>query len=128
MKPVYALIVAAMMLVPIPVMADVATMGFGNVTCSKLGNDLSNPTMDGSTIELIMMTWVQGYISGMNVQTLRLRKEYRDMAAFSTDEPKRMVLAYCNTHPFAEIAEAAVNLYTSLPLKQFTPPNAASHR
>lgn len=128
MKRVYALIVAVMMLVPIPVMAETAIMGYGVTTCSKLGNDLSNPTMEGSTIELFVMTWVQGYVSGMNAQTLRLQSQYRDMAAFSTDEAKRILFAYCNNHPFASVADTAVNLYLSLPLKPFTPPNAASHR
>ena len=125
MKPVYVLIVAAMMLVPIPAMADMAVMGIGTETCSQLGNDLSNPAKNG--VEPMLMSWVQGYLSQANVQALHERHEYRDMAAMSIDEQKRKLFAYCNEHPFAPIADAAANLYLSLPLKPFTP-SAASHR
>ena len=127
MKQVYALIAAVMMLVPIPVMADFAVMGIGTETCSQLGNDLSNPAKNGVAVELILMSWVQGYLSAANVDALHERHEYRDMAAMSIDEQKRKLLAYCSEHPLAPIADAAANLYYSLPLKPFTSPNA-SHR
>lgn len=127
MKRVYALIVAVMMVLPIPAMADFATMGMGNTTCSKLGNDLSNPAIEGAILEVAMMSWVQGYMSGRNVE-ITAAHQYRDMAAISVEDLKRRLFAYCNDHPFAQIIEAATNLYFSLPLKQFTPPNAASHR
>jgi hypothetical protein len=40
-------------------------MGIGMETCSQVGSQLSN-----RATELAMMSWVQGYTSGRNVQSM----------------------------------------------------------
>jgi hypothetical protein len=127
MKRVYALIAATMMLLPISAMADVAIAGAGNITCSKLGNDLSNPAINRTTLLPVYISWLQGYFSGQNAQLLLTQHEYRDVT-LSVEDLERMLFAYCNGHPLASIFDAAINIYSTLSLKQTTPPNASSHR
>jgi hypothetical protein len=110
--------IAGIFIVPARSMADFAYSGLGATSCGKLADDYRN---DPTTIEIAMMTWAQGYMSGMNVSSIT-QGRYRDLAAMTLDAQKQSLLSYCDNHPLAEFIKAAIDLYLKLPLKKYSPP------
>jgi hypothetical protein len=101
--------------------ADFAYSGVGAISCGKIAQGYQrNPTQT----EGIMMSWAQGFMSGMNANLPP--GQYRDLQAMTLEEQERGLRGYCDEHPMAEFVKAAIDLYGKLPMKKYTPPASTS--
>jgi len=108
----------ALLIQPTSSKADVGFAGVGAISCGKISQDYqSNPT----EIETVMMTWAQGFMSGMNrgPQKGAQNSQYRDMAAMTIEAQQASLRKYCDEHPTAEFWKAVLDLYFKLPLKKY---------
>jgi hypothetical protein len=81
-------LVLAMLIEPTSSKAEYGFAGVGAISCGKISQDYqSNPT----GIETVMMTWAQGFMSGMNrgPQKGAQNGQYRDMAAMTIEAQQR---------------------------------------
>ena len=98
--------------------AEFFMAGIGAVSCGKVADGYRQ---DPSQVEGVMLTWAQGFMSGSNLSLGG--GQYRDLTAMTVDEQRKSLRAYCDSHPTAEFIEAAMDLYSKLPLKKYTPPS-----
>lgn len=75
------------------------TQGIGASTCSKLAGDLK--PADGLTnpVNLMLYSWVQGYLSAANVSMLEAGGKHVDINALDEGTILNDVLAYCQANP-----------------------------
>jgi len=108
----------AMLIQPTSSKADYGYAGVGEISCAKISQDYQRtPTQ----IETVMMTWAQGFMSGMNrgPQKGAQNSQYRDMAAMTIEAQQASLRKYCDEHPTAEFWKAVLDLYFKLPLKKY---------
>jgi coproporphyrinogen III oxidase-like Fe-S oxidoreductase len=114
MKLIFALALA-ILIQPTSSRAD-SYAGVGATSCGQIAQDYrQNPKQ----IEIYMMTWAQGFMSGANTTFGLERGQYRDMGAMTTEAQEESLRNYCDEHPMAEFMKAVVDLYSKLPLKKY---------
>jgi hypothetical protein len=59
---------------------------------------------------MLIFTWVQGYISGMNGVLLNLKSATFDLQAISAEQQWAYIVAYCRANPNAAIVAAVMDL------------------
>ena len=92
---------------------DVLYAGLGALTCGQISEMYrQNP----SVVEAVMMSWSQGFMSGVNVSIAK-NVGHRDLGGIMVDVQKTSLRNYCNDHPLAEFWEAVMDLYNKFPVK-----------
>jgi hypothetical protein len=109
-------LVLGILIQPTSSKAEFFMAGIGAVSCDKVAEGYQQ---DATKTEGVMLTWTQGFMSGSNVNLEN--GQYRDLTAMTLDDQKKSLRAYCDAHPLAEFIEAAMDLYSKLPLKKYTP-------
>jgi hypothetical protein len=97
-----------------PVAADFAIAGPGAQSCSVV-NANATPGRDSSQnlTTILIFTWAQGYISGLNGAVMNLSPGKRsawDLERISTEQQWDYIVAYCNANPSAMIVTAVTSL------------------
>jgi hypothetical protein len=98
---------------------DVVISGTGSVSCGKIAEDYRKLPAD---VEIWMMHWAQGFMSGANLNQWTSNGQYRDLQAMTLEAQEQSLRNYCDEHPMAEFVKAVLDLYGKLPLKKYTPP------
>jgi hypothetical protein len=116
-------IALALLIQPTSSKADYgAYAGVGATSCGKIAQEYQrNPT----TMEGLMMTWAQGFMSGENLSPGST--QYRDLQAMTIEAQEQSLRRYCDEHPMAEFIKGVMDLYLKLPLKKHPPPTSTSH-
>jgi len=111
-------LVLGILIQPTSSKAEFFMAGVGAVSCGTVAEGYRQ---DPTQTEGVMLTWARGFMTGSNVSLGG--GQYRDLIAMTVDEQKKSLRAYCDAHPLAEFIEAAMDLYSKLPLKKYTPPS-----
>ncbi len=106
------LVLTTAALLPTTVIASEHTnvIGIGAISCAKLVDQYRQAP---SEVETNMLIWVHGFMSGAN--TLVFPPVKRKLGAISLDAESASLRDYCNAHPFAQLVDAAQDLYRKLP-------------
>jgi hypothetical protein len=92
---------------------DVIYAGVGAATCGRIAQGYrQNPTLQ----EAMMMSWAQGFMSGVNVSLGGAG--HSDLGAITFEAQKASLRNYCDEHPLAEFWEAVIDLYKKFPVKK----------
>jgi len=111
--------VLAALLCASPARAEVPFMGAGARPCSLLNaNAAADPAQ--TTTTMLIFSWVQGFLSGMNAMALNLpqKKALFDLDALPDQAQWTHLLAYCKANSGALIATAALDLGTTRLMKR----------
>jgi|SRR5580692_1442945 hypothetical protein len=90
-----------------------ATMGAGTFSCAEFAKQYQKSP---EHIDTTFFYWAQGYMSGMNVILVALKKPIHDLNAEPINAQQQTIRAFCNERPLATFLEAVQNLYEKLPL------------
>ena len=100
---------------------EFAIMGWGVSSCAAFANMYRG---DPSFAEDHLFTWAQGFMSGLNFQTMQQTGITMNLHSMLTEEQKQAIRAYCNDHPLANYIQAVLELYARLsPNKPVPSPN-----
>lgn len=95
-----------------------AYTGFGTVTCAEITRlQPADKTPTGAAV----MSWAQGFLSGMNINQLAHNEPMRDLGVLTTEDQLGFLLNYCDKHQLHQFAQAVFSLYGGLP--QIPPKN-----
>jgi hypothetical protein len=103
--------VAAMLVCASSANAEMSFAGAGASPCSLL-NANASPESSQNPTAMVIFTWVQGFLSGMNGMAFNLPpgKAVFDLNAIPSQMQWDHLVAYCRANPSALIATAAVDL------------------
>lgn len=87
-------------------------MGIGMDSCAEFAkNYRNNPTF----WETAYFTWVQGFMSGLNILQHVTNKTPRDLNGLSLSDQKYRLRMFCDQRPLVTVAQAAVDIFQALP-------------
>jgi hypothetical protein len=91
-----------------------AVSGAGGTTCAAYAKNYpARPQTDTS----LDMAWTQGFMSALNATNAASRDHgFRDLDYIGLELQEQNLREYCLQHPLANFVDAAMHLYTSLPL------------
>jgi hypothetical protein len=76
-----------------------ATQGIGTSSCARLVNDL-NPTEGlNNPVNVMLLAWVQGYISAANIALLEDDAKHVDLSALDEGKVLSLVVNFCKANP-----------------------------
>jgi hypothetical protein len=94
---------------------DYLAWGLGVTPCSRyLQLYRENPQMT----DMDFGSWLQGYMTGMNVATQYNNKTYRNLATYSLPSMNKWMRQYCSQHPRDTFMTGVTWLGTKLPVLQ----------
>lgn len=94
---------AAMFVLPAlaaPLSAEpLVTQGIGTSSCARLTGDLKPGEGLSNPVNLMLYSWVQGYVSAANISLLEDHSQHVDMSALDEAKVINIVLTYCRSNP-----------------------------
>jgi len=106
-------VLAALLIQPTIAIADpVGVAGAGARSCAEIAKFSSQYPDQTSAM---MLSWGQGYMSGLNVAGGASGREMRDLAGMNTKDAEWVIRNYCDQHPMSDLATAVMELYKTLP-------------
>jgi hypothetical protein len=75
------------------------TQGIGTTSCSRLASDLKPAEGLNNPVNLMLYSWVQGYVSAANVSMLENSTQHVDMSALDERKVLSLVLDFCKANP-----------------------------
>ena len=94
---------------------EMATMGWGTVTCTAFANMYRG---DPKLVEEHLFDWAQGFMSGINSALIGDSGLSKNLNSMSIDQQKRAIRAYCNDHPLANYIDAIWDLFNRFSLNK----------
>jgi hypothetical protein len=80
-------------------------------SCSEFAQDYrQNPRS-----ELMYFSWAQGFMTGLNVTQVSLKRPERDQNARPPSQQMAFIREFCDKRPLAVFADAVAELFSSLP-------------
>ena len=106
-------VLAVLLIQPTIANADpIGVTGAGALSCAEIAKFFrQNPDQTSAMI----LSWAQGYMSGLNVAGGASGRDVRDLAGMKTKDEEREIRNYCDQHPMSDLATAVMQLYISLP-------------
>jgi hypothetical protein len=106
-------VLAALLIQPTIAIADpVGVAGAGARSCAEIAQfSRQNPDQASA----MMLSWAQGYVSGLNVAGGASGREVRDLAGMNTKDAEWVIRNYCDQYPASDLATAVMELYKTLP-------------
>jgi hypothetical protein len=86
------------------------TEGIGISSCSRLASDLKPAEGLNNPVNLMLYSWVQGYVSAANVSMLEADTKHVDISALDEHKVISLVLDFCKANPDRKPV-AAINDY-----------------
>jgi hypothetical protein len=86
------------------------TEGIGISSCSRLATDLKPAEGLNNPVNLMLYSWVQGYVSAANVSMLEADTKHVDISALDEHKVISLVLDFCKANPDRKPV-AAINDY-----------------
>ena len=78
------------------------TQGIGKSNCGRLAGDLKPGEGLGNPVNLMLYSWVQGYVSAANISLLEEESHYVDMSVLDQNKVVEMVMTFCKANPDKE--------------------------
>jgi len=75
------------------------TQGIGTSNCGRLASDLKPGEGLSNPVNLMLYSWVQGYVSAANISLLEEDSHHVDMTALDEGKVITMVMTYCKANP-----------------------------
>jgi hypothetical protein len=75
------------------------SQGIGTASCERLADDLNPAEGLSNPINLLLVAWVQGYVSAANVAMLEEGGRHVDMNALDETRVLTLVQAFCKANP-----------------------------
>lgn len=75
------------------------TQGIGTSNCERLAGDLKPGEGLSNPVNLMLYSWVQGYVSAANISLLEQDSKHVDMNALDENKVVSMVMTYCKANP-----------------------------
>ena len=106
-------VLAVLLIEPTIANADpIGVTGAGALSCTEIRKSFrQNPDQTSA----MMLSWAQGYMSGLNVAGAASGRDVRDLAGIKTKDQEWEIRNYCDQHPMSDLATAVMKLYISLP-------------
>jgi len=82
------------------------TQGIGTSNCGRLAADLKPAEGLNNPVNLMLYSWVQGYVSAANVSMLENGTKHVDMSALDERKVIALVLDFCKANPDRKPASA----------------------
>jgi hypothetical protein len=98
-------------LITSPAVGETAVSGIGARDCEFMNSNV--PVGSGwakNVFNQSVMSWIQGFASGINILKIQVEKKFFDLATVSVDEQWAIVVAYCRRNPTRLISHAANDL------------------
>ena len=92
-------------------------LGIGNTTCAEIVANASDQTWRGMVI-----AWMGGYISGVNVMLIVNESLFFDVSGMSADILHGTVVSLCTQHPQSPLIRSAEKFVLGLPKKHWEGP------
>lgn len=89
-----------------------ASAGFGSATCAEIAR--LHPA-DKTPIGAAVLSWAQGFMSGINISHLGHKEPLRDLGDVTTGGQLAFLLNYCDGNQLHSFAQAVLALYAALP-------------
>lgn len=89
-----------------------AYSGFGSATCAEIAR--LHPA-DKTPIGAAVLSWAQGFMSGINISHLAHKQPMRDLGDVTTEGQLAFLLNYCDENQLHQFASAVLALYGALP-------------
>jgi hypothetical protein len=75
------------------------TQGIGTTNCARLANDIKPAEGLNNPVNLMLYSWVQGYVSAANISLLEGAAKHVDMTALDEGKTLTLVLNFCKANP-----------------------------
>jgi hypothetical protein len=75
------------------------SQGIGTSNCERLADDLNPAEGLSNPVNLLLLAWVQGYVSAANVSLLENGGRHVDMNGLDTTEVLTLVQTFCKANP-----------------------------
>jgi len=75
------------------------TQGIGTSNCGRLASDLKPAEGLNNPVNLMLYSWVQGYVSAANVSMLENGTKHVDISALDERKVLSLVLDFCKANP-----------------------------
>jgi hypothetical protein len=75
------------------------TQGIGTSNCGRLAADLKPAEGLNNPVNLMLYSWVQGYVSAANVSMLESGTKHVDIASLDERKVLSLVLEFCKANP-----------------------------
>ena len=75
------------------------SQGIGTSSCDQLADDINLAEGLSNSINLLLVAWVQGYISAANIALLEDDGRHVDMNTFDDTKVLTLVQAFCKANP-----------------------------
>jgi hypothetical protein len=76
-----------------------ATQGIGTSSCARLVNDLNPSEGLKSPVNVMLLAWVQGYISAANIALLEDDAKHVDLSGLDEGKVLNLVVTFCKANP-----------------------------
>jgi hypothetical protein len=76
-----------------------ATQGIGTSSCARLVSDLNPNEGLNNPVNVMLLAWVQGYISAANIALLEDDSKHVDLSALDESKVLNLVVGYCKANP-----------------------------
>jgi len=112
MKLTHIILAALLIQSTIAIADPIGVAGVGAHPCAEIAKFFSqNPDQTSA----MMLSWAQGYMSGLNVAGGASGREVRDLAGMNTKDEESVIRNYCGQYPMSDLATAVMALYKTLP-------------
>jgi len=75
------------------------SQGIGTSNCGRLANDLRPGEGLTNPVNLMLYSWVQGYVSAANISLLEDDAKHVDMSTLDEAKVLNLVLTFCKANP-----------------------------
>src|SRR5262245_6985409 len=75
------------------------TQGIGTSNCGRLAGDLKPGEGLSNPVNLMLYSWVQGYVSAANIALLEDQSKHVDMSALDEARVLNIVMTFCKANP-----------------------------
>ena len=76
-----------------------ATRGIGTSSCARLVNDLNPSEGLNNPVNVMLLAWVQGYISAANISLLEDDAKHVDLSGLDEGKVLNLVASFCKANP-----------------------------
>ena len=81
------------------------TQGIGTSNCGRLAGDLKPGEGLSNPVNLMLYSWVQGYVSAANISLLEDHSQHVDMSALDEGKVINLVMTFCKSNPGQEAGQ-----------------------
>ena len=89
---------------------EYSVMGVGLKSCRDMVQDINKPEVEGALWLTSYFSWAQGYISGLNMGSMKENFGAIDMGSMATADQRKFLADYCRSNGSREFIEAVDEL------------------